>query len=366
MNCINNWVNWLRIYFRKIHKKDFTGKENIMSCRSVKKSLIIIFSILLTAGILIIPPFSSLILRFLSRTEKVEANVLLVEGWLPDFALDVAANEYSNNSYDLILTTGNIIPDSYYTMYGSGYLTFYLENLTAARNDAKQHKIEVEAYSELEGENCAHFYFYVNDSICADFYADKKERKYGINWKGDISEIDSVTIHFDNDKWGEWGDRNLFVKEIIIDNKLHFPYLHNSKYDYLDMDGKDIIIFKYNSYAELAKNKLINIGIDAGSITAIPGERTAINRTLKSAKAFQVWLKESNLKVKGINIVSLGSHAQRTWMVYRKVLGNQYKTGIISVSDYENNLAEKYNIMTPLREILGIIYYWFILIPYYF
>jgi hypothetical protein len=337
-----------------------------MSSRSVKKLLITSLSLLLIAGILIIPPISSMILNFLSRTEKVEANVLLVEGWLPDFALEIAAHEYSNNSYDRILTTGNIIPDNYYTMYGSGYLTFYLDNLTPTGNNVKQHRIEVEAYSELEGENCAHFYFFINDSIFADFYADKKERKYGIQWKGDLSKIDSVTIHFDNDKWGEWGDRNLFVKEIIIDDKMHFPYLLNSKYDYLEIDGKDKIIFKYSSYAELARNKLQNMGINGDSITAIPGERTAVNRTLKSAKASQIWLKESNLKIKGINIVSLGSHAQRTWMVYRKVLGNQYNIGIISVSDSKNNLTEKNNVMTPLREILGIFYYWLILIPYYF
>jgi hypothetical protein len=337
-----------------------------MDKKSIKKLLYLPFIILLTTGLLIFLIFSQSILNFLSKTEKVDANILLVEGWLPHNALENTRNEFQNRTYDLIITTGNNIHDNFYTIYGSGYMTFYAGKLISTTNGNHEHTIELEAFSELEGENCAHFDFYVNDSLMADFYADKKKRKYGITWKGDIAKIDSVMVHFDNDKWGVWGDRNLYVKEIIIDNTIHLPYFLNSKYDYLTLDGKDKILFRFSSYAELAKNTLLSLGIDTALVVAVPGENATINRTLTSAKSFKKWLDKSNIKIKGINIVSLSAHARRTWMVYKKVLGKTYKIGIISVPDTGKEETEKHKLLTSLREILGIGYYWIILIPYSF
>ena len=43
---------------------------------------------------------------FLSLTAPVEASVLVVEGWLPDYALAESRNEFERNGYDLIITTG--------------------------------------------------------------------------------------------------------------------------------------------------------------------------------------------------------------------------------------------------------------------
>jgi hypothetical protein len=337
-----------------------------MPVKSSKKLSYLPFLILLTAGLLIFTVFLQSVLNFLSKTEKVDANILLVEGWLPDYALENAKDEFQNSTYDLIITTGNNIHENFYTIYGSGYLTFYPGSLISTNSGSKEHTIEVEAFSELEGENCAHFELFVNDSLMADFYADKKKRKYGIIWKGDIAKIDSVMVHFDNDKWGAWGDRNLYVKEIIIDNTIHSPYFLNSKYDYLTLDGKDKILFRFSSYAELAKNTLLSFGIDSSLVVAIPGENAKINRTLTSAKSFRKWLDRSDIKINGINIVSLSAHARRTWMVYRKVLGKTYKIGIISVPDIEKKETKKYKLLTSLREILGIGYYWIILIPYSF
>jgi hypothetical protein len=43
---------------------------------------------------------------FLSLTAPVEASVLVVEGWLPDYALAESKNEFERHGYDLIITTG--------------------------------------------------------------------------------------------------------------------------------------------------------------------------------------------------------------------------------------------------------------------
>ena len=167
-----------------------------------------------------------------------------------------------------------------------------------------------------------------------------------------------------DDSRSDYKTGNLFVKEIIIDHNISIPYQLNSVYNVIRSDGIHRIKNNYGSYAELAKNKLLSLGIDSSLIKAIPGKKVTINRTLTSALAFRDWLRTSKKDFKGINIVTLGTHAERTWMIYDRILNKKYDIGIISMPDYRERRSNKYKVFKTIRETLGIIYYWFILIPY--
>jgi hypothetical protein len=329
---------------------------------SKKRFLIFLILSLVLSGVFILPVIYSLSDK-LSKTKRVEANILLVEGWLPAYAIEKAYDEFLNNSYNRIITTGLQSPP-YFVMPANGYLIFYPQKYNLIEEEDSIHLIEVEASSELEGENSACFNILINDSLIAEFLAEKKGKKYPIKWKGKLSNIDSILIRFTNDGRGDFGDRNLYVKNIIIDQNITIPYHDNSEYDIGLLDGKKRIINNYDSYAELAKLRLLSIGLDPSLINAVPGNRTRINRTLTSALAVREWLKTSETKVEGINIVSLGTHAKRTWMIYNKILDSQYNIGIISISDYRERHSMRYKILKTIRETIGIIYYWIILLPY--
>jgi hypothetical protein len=302
---------------------------------------------------------------FLSINEKADANLLVVEGWLPPYAIEMTNNEYHKQPYDYIITTGLRLPESdYYTVGMNGYLIFYPHFKSNVNNYNKHHLIEVMAHSKMGGKYCAHFNLFVNDSLVADFNADKKKRKYGIKWEGSLKDIDSIMVQFDNDMEDDWGDRDLYIKDIVIDNEIIIPYQFNSEYDIGLLDGKNRIINNFDSNAEKARNELIASGLDPSYIIAVPGKRTRINRTLTSALAFREWLVTSGCVVKGINIVSVGIHSRRTLMTYRKVLGKSFNIGIISLPEYKNRISKRPGFFEILYEITGIIYYYIILIPY--
>jgi hypothetical protein len=171
-------------------------------------------------------------------------------------------------------------------------------------------------------------------------------------------------IQFTNDRVDEQGDLNLSIKDIVIDDTLIIPYLHNSEYDISELDNKRRLINNYDSAAERAKSLLVSQGIDSTIIIAVPARKARINRTLTSALAFRDWLTKSGLNVRGINILSSGPHARRTWMTYNKVLDGKYNIGIISLPSENNNPSKIGRAIKTLRETVGIVYYWFILIPY--
>lgn len=326
--------------------------------------LAFIFILIILIGYILFKPASNYLSAYLSKSNHVNANILIVEGWLPGYALKMANNEFKNNGYDCIITTGLKSPINYYGLFSNGYLIFYQKNKLPRVNGYGLHSIEVDAFSELGGNNRAHFNLFINDSLTSDFYAEKKENKYITNWKGDLNKIDSIMVQFDNDDWGDFGDRNLFVKNIIIDHKIIIPDLSKYEYVFLKVGEEQSTLNNFNSNAELARNSLISMGIDSSRIIATSGDRVIINRTLTSALAFRDWLKTTNIKVKGINIISLGAHTRRTWMIYNKILHRRFEIGIISLPDYEFNHSRVYKLIKTIREILGIIYYWFILIPY--
>lgn len=331
-----------------------------------KRLLLILISLitLFTIGYFFLKPAYNHLSGYLSKTEPVNANILIVEGWLPESAIETAHLEFLRNKYNYIITTGVKSTMSYYEVPMNGYLIFYPGNRFSSRTESGPHTIEISAYSELGGKNCAHFNVFVNDSLVTDFTADKKKRKYPVLWKGELSKIDSVMIQFDNDKVGDFGDRNLYIKEIIIDHQIHIPYLHNSAYDVLIHGGKRRIRNNYNSFAELARNELLSIGMDSSLIVAVPADLVKINRTLTSALAVRDYLKTSDIRVEGINIISEGTHARRTWMTYNKVLNESYKIGIISHPEDKDIATRKNRFFNTLRQALAIVYYWIILIPY--
>ncbi|NEP26194.1 MAG: cytosine deaminase, partial [Moorea sp. SIO3I6] len=51
---------------------------------------------------------------FLSITSPINADALVVEGWLPDYALKGAMEEFDRGNYQKIITTGLPLRKGYY------------------------------------------------------------------------------------------------------------------------------------------------------------------------------------------------------------------------------------------------------------
>ena len=58
---------------------------------------------------------------FLSTNKPVKAEILVVEGWLPDYAFKDAVNEYNSHNYKFIVTSGGPLLKGYYL---SNYKTY--------------------------------------------------------------------------------------------------------------------------------------------------------------------------------------------------------------------------------------------------
>ncbi len=305
------------------------------------------------------------LIEFLSKSARVNATMLVVEGWLPDYAMEKVVDEINKNSYDQILTTGIISSELDYCLTGmNGFLIFYPKFPPVLKEVNDSHWIEVVAKSEMGGFYSCHINIYINNIKVADDIIDNKSNSYGVSWYGSVNNIDSIMVHFDNDMVDEKGDRNLYVKEIIIDNTISIPYQFNSVYDIGQLDNTDRIVNDYESVAEFARIRLKLFGIDTSKIVPMPAKRKRFNRTLSSVLAVHNWLEMSNMSATSLNIITLGIHSRRTYLTYKSILGKSCTVGIIAIPNSSIPDSEKPGSKKILLETIQLLYYWIILLPY--
>jgi hypothetical protein len=86
-------------------------------CRVPTLRVVVVGFLLLLALIIFL---ASSIHPFLAETDPVNGEVLIVEGWLPDYALGEALAVSRNREYPLMLTTGEPLPRGYHlSAYGT-------------------------------------------------------------------------------------------------------------------------------------------------------------------------------------------------------------------------------------------------------
>ena len=203
-----------------------------------KRPVILIVILASFFGIIyfILKPALSYLSGYLSRSEQIKADILVVEGWIPHYALEIACEEFRKGGYKYVVTTGVRYTPDYYKISDNGYLIFHTRDLLSGLNEPGSHTIEVKAFSDMGGIDRAHFNFFVNDSLAGSFYADTRKKGYTIKWNGCLKDIDSVMVQYDNDIYEPPLDRNLSVREICFDNRITVPYLFHSEYDMLKLD----------------------------------------------------------------------------------------------------------------------------------
>ena len=118
---------------------------------------------------------------------------------------------------------------------------------------------------------------------------------------------------------------------------------------------------------KLVVSTLERAGVDGRQIVKIPVEPVLKDRTFAYAVALRNWLLSSGMSGKAVNLFTLGVHARRSWMLFRKELGSDFTFGIISCEeqDYDPERwwesSEGFKIV--LDETLAYIYTRLVFIP---
>jgi hypothetical protein len=93
------------------------------------------------------------------------------------------------------------------------------------------------------------------------------------------------------------------------------------------------MLARYKNFAELGAAILEHLGLDRRMIRVIPTPNAIRDRTYASAVALEDWLNHLPEPVTAINLVSFGTHARRSRLLFEKALGPGIAVGIIAIPD---------------------------------
>ena len=116
----------------------------------------------------------------------------------------------------------------------------------------------------------------------------------------------------------------------------------------------------YNTSASVGADLLTKNGLSKESVQMVPSRVMDRDRTYRSAVALRDWLTEHKIAVRGLNIVTEGTHARRTQLLFKEALGRNTQVGVISVPspDYDQKHWWRYSegIMDVISELAAYLY----------
>lgn len=86
-------------------------------------------------------------------------------------------------------------------------------------------------------------------------------------------------------------------------------------------------------------------GVPDESLQMVPSRTIDRDRTYSSAVALQGWMRDHQVSVRGINVLTENTHARQTRLLYQRALGKDVQVGIIAVPtpDYPANMWWRYS-----------------------
>lgn len=271
--------------------------------------------------------------HFLAQSERVEASVLVIEGWISEKALLQAVEEIESNDYRQVFVT-SIAHDSVFRMYSQGGLRFYLSDIELVWQQPFQ-EIQISAYGRAALGIQAHAKVILDTNQVGEFTATDE-----LIWHSIIlpqpTKADSITIVYDNNHRVGNEDRDMFVHAIQLDS-ITIPARHPAvRYDRDKLDGNNVFRTNYEGIAAEASEFLIAEGVDSAMLKTLTAPPVIFERTYASALMVKKHLQETT---ESIVVFSQSAHARRSRLVYQRMLGDTVEVGVIAA--YSNHEAQE-------------------------
>jgi hypothetical protein len=112
-----------------------------------------------------------------------------------------------------------------------------------------------------------------------------------------------------------------------------------------------------DTYAHMAMKRLQRISGNLPHVHPVPSPelmpRPVRDRTYADALAVRNWLNNQGLSVRSINVLTLGPHARRSRLLFKKAFGPQVVIGVISIPDREYDPRVWWRYSEGVKQVLS-------------
>ena len=119
--------------------------------------------------------------------------------------------------------------------------------------------------------------------------------------------------------------------------------------------------------ADVAAAEIIALGISKNRVKPVSSPPTQMDRTYTSAIAVKLWFDQTYNAPLVIDVLTVGAHARRTWLLFDLALDKNYRVGVIALRDRHYNEKRWWHssegIKTVIKEAIGYLYAKFLFWP---
>jgi hypothetical protein len=118
----------------------------------------------------------------------------------------------------------------------------------------------------------------------------------------------------------------------------------------------------FDSYAASGAAVLVASGLPQDVVVSVPSARPYRNRTFEAALALRDYAVLHGVELRSMDVVTLGPHARRSRLCFRRAFGREPRIGVIAVSprDYEEDCWWRYSegVKAVVTELIALPYAW--------
>jgi len=111
--------------------------------------------------------------------------------------------------------------------------------------------------------------------------------------------------------------------------------------------------FAESSYAELARGYLIEHGLAAEDVVAVPAPDSAQNRTYLAAVKVRQWAVAQDPPPRRIDVLSVGVHGRRTRRMYALAFGEGVEVGILTAQPADYDVESWWRTSAGAKAVVG-------------
>jgi len=109
----------------------------------------------------------------------------------------------------------------------------------------------------------------------------------------------------------------------------------------------------YQTSASVGADELKKRGVPSEMVQMVPSRVMNRDRTYASAVALREWLREHDMTVSSLNVLTEDTHARRTHLLFEKALGKNVTVGIIAVPNPDYNARRWWMYSEGVKDVVS-------------
>lgn len=270
---------------------------------------------------------------FLSKHEPLsDADTLVIEAWIPYYAVEAAVKEIETHDYQQIVVVGGNRKHRYFQLgeRAEERLRFHVQQAEGTPISADS--VVFFGFGFEVDQTFPHIQVSVNGRQVGEVFLGTDTQRFAFATQLNGDTLHTCTLLLDNVvEDPSHGYRLAFLSGLEFEDMTLSPYTEAVMHGFRLGNGAYVENQQHENAAEHTAYFLRELGVDPQRIVILKSPPTSTSNTYQNGKTFAEWVAAHPEQSRRVNLFSQAAHARRSYDMYKKALdGSVEALGVIA------------------------------------